>query len=156
MDVCEERMKCGGDGVEGGAPLMNRQEGWPPTGAKSDVAKREVGSGRNGDEQEYGTGPAEANLDGIVADDAGFADVGREGGPVAVIVKHLAGGVICLEEALGPVALVQAESACVPAHDSLIEDATGQQAKALLLQGDEMPLADFSDCGNLLQRNAAG
>ncbi len=42
-----------------------------------------------------------------------------------------------------------------PAHDALAQDAARQQTKPLLLQRNQMPLADLGDRRNFFQRNAA-
>jgi hypothetical protein len=54
------------------------------------------------------------------------------------------------------VVLVEAENAQVPANDALIEDASGELAKAILLQRNQVMLADLGNCRNVFQRYAAG
>jgi hypothetical protein len=52
--------------------------------------------------------------------------------------------------------LIQADRPGVAAHNALVENPAGKQAKPLLLQRNQVALADFGDCGYLFQRNAAG
>ena len=60
-----------------------------------------------------------------------------------------------LKKPLGPVLGIEAERAGVAAHDAFAQDAAGKQAKPLLLQRDQVPLADFGDRRDVFQRNAA-
>jgi hypothetical protein len=52
--------------------------------------------------------------------------------------------------------LVETESAGVAAHNAFAQDAAGQQTKTVLLQRQQVVLADLGDRGNLFQRDAAG
>jgi len=141
--------------IDGGG-LTRREQGGPPAGADAEVADGEKGGSGNDEKQCDGSRPAEAEFHGIAAQHAGFADVGGKGGPAAVVVDGLAGSVAGSEESFGPVVLVEAEGAGVAADNSLGEDAAGEQAKAFLLQGHQVVLADFCDRRDFFQRHAAG
>ena len=148
-------VKGGGGAVEGGN-LTGREQGVPPADAQANVANDEEAGEGNDQEQEDGAGPAQAVLQSVAAEHAGFSDVGGKGGPTAVIVDDLTGGGVGFEESLGPILGVEAEGAGVSADDAFGEDAAWQEAKAILLQRHQVVLADFSDRRYFFQRNAAG
>jgi hypothetical protein len=52
--------------------------------------------------------------------------------------------------------LVEADGSRVSADDSFAEDASRKLAKLLLLQRNEVVLADFGNGRDVFQRNAAG
>src|ERR1039457_2878015 len=128
----------------------------PPPGTEAEVADCEEGCRGYDQQQQDGAEPAQTGLGSVVAEDARFAHVGREGCPTGVVVHPLAGGVIGLEKTLGPVLLVQAHNSRVTAHDAFVQNATGKEAIMILLQRKQMALADFGDRGDVFQRNAAG
>jgi hypothetical protein len=51
--------------------------------------------------------------------------------------------------------LVEAESAHIAANDALVEDSSGELAKAILLQRNQVVLADLGNRRDVLQRYAA-
>jgi len=155
-DGAGDGMVRGRESYVGRGGLAGGEQGGPPAGADAEIADSEKGSGGDNEKQGDCSRPAQAEFHGVAAEHAGFADVGGEGGPAAVVVDELAGGAVGFEESLSPVMLVEAESAGVAADDSLGEDAAGKQAKALLLQSHEVVLADFCDGRDFFQRYAAG
>ena len=138
--------------------LARRQEGRPPSSPNTEIADGEEPCGGDHEEQKDPSGPADTDFKGIALFHAGFADIGSEGGPATVLVlvdfgDGSAGG---LEKTIGPVLLVKAQSSGVTADDSLAEDAAGKEAKPLLFQRKQVLPADLGDCGNLVERDAAG
>jgi hypothetical protein len=127
----------------------------PPSGADAEVADGEESGGGDDEKQEEGAQPSQPEFNGIMAENAGFANVGREGHPASVVIHDLAGGNIGFEEALNPVVLVEPKSSCVAAHDAFAEDSTGQEAKTILLQRNKVVLADLGNRGDFFQRYAA-
>ena len=73
-----------------------------------------------------------------------------------VVLDHLARCVAGFEKAFSPGVFVEAESSGVPTDDALAEDATWEETKPLLLQRNQVALADLGDRRYLLQRDAAG
>jgi hypothetical protein len=86
----------GTEGVEGvghalkGRGLVERQKGCPPADANADVANDEEGGEGNGDEENDCACPAQALLEGVTAEHAGFSDIGGKGSPTSVVVDDLA------------------------------------------------------------------
>ena len=84
------------------------------------------------EEQQNCADPAEAIFGCVAAKDSGLSYVRGERSPAAVVVQHLTRRVIGLEIAVGPVVLVEAESANVTAHNAFAEDAAGKETEPLL------------------------
>ena len=72
-----------------------------------------------------------------------------------LVVEDLAGGSVGLHEATGPVFLVEAEGGGIAADDAFVEDAAGKLAETILLQRQQMVLADLGDGRDVFERNAA-
>jgi len=130
--------------------------GAPPASAYADVADGEIaGDCYDGDEDGCAD-PAEADFHGFAALDALFSNVGGEGGPAVVWSvdgeADLVGG---FEEAVSPVAGVEPEGTDVAPDDAFAEDAAGKLLVAILLQRDQVPLADLGHGSDLLERDSA-
>lgn len=130
--------------------------GAPPARADAYVADGEVAGDGDDSHQDGGADPAEADFHGFAALNALFADIGGEGGPAVVGCvdgeANLVGG---LEEAVGPVASIEPNCADVAADDAFAEDAPGELLVAILLQRDEVALADLGHGSDLLERDTA-
>ncbi len=59
------------------------------------------------------------------------------------------------QEAIGPVVSVEADSADISANNAFAEDPTGQLLEPILLQRNQMALADLGDSSDLLERDTA-
>lgn len=142
-------MRFAGRGVE-------RKHRIPPAGAHADVAHRNPSQNGNHEGQQPRAHPAQPQFRLVVAQDAGPAHVGGKSRPVAGFDHRLAGIVVRLEKAFGPVLLIQPQRPGVAAHNPLAEDAARQLPKMLLLQRKQMALGDLGHCRDVFQRNAAG
>lgn len=129
----------------------------PPGGPLAEIANGEEGCNADDQDQCNCADPAHARLKRFTPLHAVAAHVGCEGRPTAVIVHKRSAFVrTCLEEAVSPVVFVQANCTCVSAHNSLAENAAGELAELLLLQRNQMTLADFGNLGDFFQRDATG
>ena len=61
----------------------------------------------------------------------------------------------CFKEAVSPVARIKAKGADVSAHNAFAEDSAGKLLVTILLQRDQVALADLGDGSDLLQRYTA-
>jgi len=134
---------------------MARQDGGPPPGANAQIAPDQEAGDTDDTCQCKSAGPAHAQFHSIAALHAFLANIGSKGSPAAVVVKGSAGDAGGLEEAFCPVVGVEAEGAGVAADNAFGEDAAGKQPESLLLQGHEVALADFCNCRDVFQRDAA-
>ena len=136
--------------------LPDGQHGCPPACADAVVANCEEAADGTTSSKHDRANPAHADFLLIVSLNAGFADVRCEGGPVAFVVDASCPvGAAGLQEAVGPVARVESEGVYVAANNALAQDAAGKQTKPLLLQRNEVTLADFGNSADVFQRNAA-
>ena len=100
--------------------------------------------------------PAETLFHGFAALHAFFADVGSKCGPaVCGRIDGCAFFVGGFEKAVSPVTGVEAEGADVSANDAFAEDSAWKLLVTILLQRDQVALADLGDSGDLLERDAA-
>src|SRR5579863_6967714 len=102
-------------GVGGGRGLLGWEDGGPPAGADTEIPDGKEACHGDDQNQNRHADPAQADLLGVVALDAGAANVGGKCRPAAVVVDDPARGAGGLEEALGPVVLVDADGGGVAA-----------------------------------------
>ena len=136
--------------------LPGGQKSRPPTGAKAEVANGEKGTDSNHEKKQNRPRPAQASLGGIMAQDACLAYIGGKRCPSAVVIGRLPGFAIGFEKAIRPVLLIQAKRACIASNNSLVENAAWKSAKLLLLQREQVALANLGNRRDFFKRNAAG
>jgi hypothetical protein len=150
-------MHPGGDVGNDGVGFVGEGDyGTPPAGVDAEVADGEEAKHRDYGDECDGAEPAETLFHGFAAFHALFADIRGEGGPaVRCRIDGCAFFVGGFQKTVSPVARIEAEGADITANDAFAEDPARELLEAILLQRNQMALADFGDGSDLLERDTA-